>query len=70
MAKEIESKEEKKELKTAVVNINCVNVRKEPSTDAEVVRIALKGEKVKVEEKLGEWTKIKGGFVMTQFIDA
>lgn len=73
MAKKINIDDEIIEIKQAEskrkVNIHSLNVRKEPSTDAEIVKVIRRGDAVKVEEDLGEWLKIKGGFVMSQYID-
>lgn len=61
-------------LETGVVTCHSLNVRKEPSTDSEILRIIPKDMEVKILEDVNEtWYKvripeIKTGFCMKEFI--
>ena len=57
----------KKETKEYVVNTR-LNLREEPSMDAEVIRIMEKGEKVKAVID-GEWAVLEDGYCVAKFLD-
>lgn len=51
--------------KTATCN---VNIRKEPSLSAEILRVLMKDEKIVVLENQGEWSKVQQGYIMSQYL--
>ena len=52
--------------KMAKVN---VNVRDFPSkTTGKILRVLMKGEKIKVLESQGEWSKVPEGYIMSEFL--
>lgn len=51
--------------KTATCN---VNIRKEPSLSAEILRVLMKDEKIVVLESQGEWSKVQQGYIMSQYL--
>ena len=52
-----------------VINCSKLRIRKSPSAKAEVVGELNKGEKVEIlDDKSGEFYKIKGGYCMKEFI--
>ena len=51
--------------KTATCN---VNIRKEPSLSAEILRVLMKDEKIMVLESQGEWSKVQQGYIMSQYL--
>lgn len=55
------------ELITAVVQ-TTLNVRKEPSLDAEIVRILNGGDVVAILEDNAEWVEISDGYCMKKFL--
>lgn len=55
------------ELTTAVVQ-TTLNVRKEPSLDAEIVRILNGGDVVAILEDSAEWVEISDGYCMKKFL--
>lgn len=72
-AEEAPVKEEPKVRKAVVVNANLVNVRKSPSTSAEIINIARKGSAVDIVASFDqEWTQVKMGnqigFMMSKFL--
>lgn len=50
------------------VNVARLNLRSNPSVDAEVVDILIEGSKIEILEDCGEWYKTNNGFVMSEFI--
>lgn len=66
---EIELKEVK-EVKTVTVTAHYLNVRKEPSMKADVVNIVEKGTNLAVDEDLGDWIKVTGGYVKAAYVSA
>ena len=58
----------KKEVKTVVVNVAKLNVRKDPSLAAEIARIVKRGDKLELVEDQGEWLKLKGGYVRAEYV--
>ena len=67
-----EAREKAKELVAlrAVVTADSLNIRKEPSTEAEVVGQALKNERYVVEEDNGDgWLKIPGGYISSEYAE-
>lgn len=71
-----EPKPKKAEPKVTMAAVNAeygLNVRIEPSTDADIIEVIPFEEKVTVEEKKTEWSKVttangNHGFVMTQYL--
>lgn len=61
---------EEKEVKTVTVTAHYLNVRKEPSMKADVVNIVEKGTDLAVVEDLGDWIKVKGGYVKAAYVSA
>ena len=60
---------EKRHYKTVRVNAIRLSVRKEPSQDAEIVRIVAQGDELeKVRDYNGEWIKVPDGYVMAEFV--
>ncbi len=55
-------------MKKAVVTANRLVVRQKPNMDAGISREILRGEEMEVIAEGEEWTKVKGGYVMTEFI--
>lgn len=53
----------------AVITVDALNIRKEPSTDAEVVGQALKNERYVVEEEKDGWLKIPTGYISSEFVE-
>lgn len=53
----------------AVVTADALNIRKEPSTDAEVVGQALKNERYVVEEEQDGWLKIPTGYISGDYVE-
>ena len=52
--------------KTAICN---VNIRKEPSLSSFIIRVLEKGEKIKILEDQGEWSKtFEGYYIMSQYL--
>ena len=52
--------------KVAIVN---VNVRDFPSmSTGKILRVLMKGEKIKVLENQGEWSKVPEGYIMSEFL--
>lgn len=45
-----------------------LNLREEPSTDAEIVRVMEAGEKIMVVYEEGEWAATEEGFCMKKFL--
>lgn len=45
-----------------------LNLREEPSTDAEIIRVMEAGEKIVVVYEEGEWAATKEGFCMKKFL--
>lgn len=64
------SVKEEKEVKTVTVTAHSLNVRKEPSMKADVVRVVEKGTSLTVVEDLGDWIKVKGGYVKAAYVSA
>ena len=62
----------KKEAKTFRIftSVYGVNLRKEPSQNAEVIRIIPNGEEVKAGSKKAPegWTSVEDGFVMSEYL--
>lgn len=68
----IEEKPVKKAAKkkdTGVVNVESLNIRPEASTDNKPIGLLSKGDKIKILEKVDEWYRFDGGFVMSKFVD-
>lgn len=60
---------EKRERKETVVSAIRLAVRKQPNVNAELVKIVTQGERLEViGETIGEWTKVRGGYVMSEFV--
>lgn len=57
----------KKEVKEYTVNTR-LNLREEPSMEAEIVRVMEKGEKVKAVID-GEWAVLEDGYCIAKFLD-
>ena len=55
--------------KVGVVNVDRLNVRKNPTIESDVVKIINKNDEVIIIEEEGEFYKVKDGFVMQKFID-
>ena len=56
--------------KRALITADSLNIRKEPTTDAEVVGQALEGERYLVEEETGDgWIKISSGYISADYAD-
>lgn len=53
----------------AIVTAEALNIRTEPSTDAEVVGQALKNERYEVEEETDGWLKIATGYISTDYVE-
>ena len=52
--------------KTATCN---VNIRKQPSLSSFIIRVLNKGEKIKILEDQGEWSKtFEGYYIMSQYL--
>ena len=54
--------------KGVVTNCQRLNVRKDPSISAQVVRILNANTIIPIYEQSAEWCKTKGGYVMAKFI--
>lgn len=67
-AKKPAEKKEFKKLKARVVG-GTLNVRKQPSKDAEIKRVLESDETVEVIGQDKEWYQIKGGWIMAQFTE-
>lgn len=63
-----EKPKRKKKVTVAKVNTPALNVRKEPSLNAEVVTILNESNTVTVLETLDGWLHIEGGYVMSKYI--
>lgn len=57
----------KKEVKEYTVNTR-LNLREEPSMEAEIVRVMEKGEKIKAIID-GEWAVLEEGYCVAKFLD-
>ena len=66
-AKETTKKTEKKAKVYRIVAGGDLNVRKEPKSDAEIVKIAKNGEKIEVLAEKGEFLKVPEGYVMKKY---
>lgn len=56
--------------KRALITADSLNIRQEPSTDAEVVGQALQGERYLVEEETGDgWIKISSGYISGDYAE-
>lgn len=66
-----EAKEKARELIApfAIISADALNIRKEPSTDADVVGQALKDERYAVEEETDGWYKIPSGYISSEFAE-
>ena len=62
-----ETPEERKK-EYVVVNAARLAIRQKPSMDAGIERAVLRGEELEVIAHGEEWTKVKGGYVMTEFV--
>lgn len=52
--------------KTATCN---VNIRKQPSLSSFIIRVLKEGEKIKILEEQGEWSKtFEGYYIMSQYL--
>lgn len=67
--KKIPSTPETRHIKKVTVTAIRLAVRKEPSLDAEIVKIVSMGDEL---EMIGDgteaWTKVRGGYVMSEFV--
>lgn len=63
-----ETPEKRKESKKVVVNAARLAVRQKPNLNAGIVRAVLRGEELEVVADGDEWTKVKDGYVMTEFV--
>ena len=65
--------DEKKEVaavRKGVVNIDNLRLRKGPNTDAEILELLQPGDEVEILEDVNhDFYKVKGGYLMKQFID-
>lgn len=52
-----------------VINCDLLNVRQEPSLDAEILGTLPKDSTLKVKEAIDGWYKIDNGFVKAEFIE-
>ena len=53
---------------TGIVDTAILNVRKEPSQDAQILRQLVKGTKIDILGRSEGWIEIDGGYVMEKFI--
>ncbi|MEF9939842.1 MAG: SH3 domain-containing protein [Clostridium sp.] len=53
----------------AIISADALNIRKEPSTEAEVVGQALKNERYEVEEETDGWLKIPSGYISGEYVE-
>ena len=61
-------KVEKFQLVEKVATVN-VNIRDFPSkSTGKILRVLMKGEKIKVLENQGEWSKVPEGYIMSEFL--
>lgn len=66
-----EAREKAKELvaRRAIISVDALNVRTEPSTDAEVVEQVLRNERYVVEEEADGWLKIPAGYISSDYAE-
>lgn len=64
-----EAKEAKEEKVFATVINGNLNIRKDASTKNAPVGVLENGTKVEILDIKGEWCKVKGGYVMRQFLE-
>lgn len=67
--KPVKKTTKKKDTNVGIVNVESLNIRSEASTDNKPIGLLSKGDKIKILEKLDEWYRFDGGFVMSKFVD-
>lgn len=53
----------------AIVNTEKLNIRQEPSTEAEIVDNAYKGERYEVLEQTDAWVRIENGYLSLEYVE-
>ena len=54
----------------AIITVDALNIRKEPTTESDAVGQALKNERYVIEEDTGDgWLKIPSGYIASEFVE-
>ena len=67
---EAKAKAEELDALRAIITVDALNIRKEPTTESDAVGQALKNERYVIEEDTGDgWLKIPSGYIASEFVE-